>query len=370
MARAEPYVMRSRRGWSYDTLLASVLALATVGPVQAANFPGATWQVKAPTAVGLDAAKLDQFATNVGGVGAIIKDGYMVKTWSNQTAKADWASAVKPMISTLLFFAVHEGRLASVHALIEDWGWALSNKDQSMSFKHLANMIGGYARGEAPGAAWTYNDYAISLYCQTMQRVFNTSLEAAATQRLAPLQLQDGPLFTSRGGCGVSTSVRDFARIGWFWLNKGHWNGAQLLPQSFFDQYVKPHVQGNLPRSTLGGSDYLGVGTVGGSSDQTPYGPGIYGFNWWFNAKGGVHPTSLTWPNAPLDTFQANGHFTKEIMTIIPSLNMVVAARGNWGSFQPGNASAGMNQNLKLLKEAAVAPDAIAPAAPIDLRLK
>jgi len=31
-----------------------------------------------------------------------------------------------------------------------------------------------------------------------------------------------------------------------------------------------------------------------------------------------------------------------------------VAARGDWGSFIPGDADSGMNQNLKLLKEAVV----------------
>ena len=43
-----------------------------------------------------------------------------------------------------------------------------------------------------------------------------------------------------------------------------------------------------------------------------------------------------------------------EVVTVIPSLNMVVAARGDWGVFVPGDADSGMNQSLKLLKEAAV----------------
>jgi len=56
------------------------------------------------------------------------------------------------------------------------------------------------------------------------------------------------------------------------------------------------------------------------------------------------------WPDAPADVFQAAGG--TEIVMILPSLNMVVAAIGNWGSFDPGNPNSGMNQNLKLLKEA------------------
>jgi hypothetical protein len=61
-----------------------------------------------------------------------------------------------------------------------------------------------------------------------------------------------------------------------------------------------------------------------------------------------------TWPDAPRDTIQANGHWNKEVLTVIPSLRMVVAARGNWGRFQPGRAEDEAEQRLKLLKEAVI----------------
>jgi len=44
------------------------------------HFPGATWEFKTPADLRLAGVKLEQFARNVGGVGAIVKDGYMVKT--------------------------------------------------------------------------------------------------------------------------------------------------------------------------------------------------------------------------------------------------------------------------------------------------
>jgi CubicO group peptidase (beta-lactamase class C family) len=318
-------------------------------------FPGAAWEFKTPAEVGLDPAKLDEFAGNVGGVGVIVKDGYIVKAWGNQTAKSDWASASKPVISTLLFFAMQEGKVPSVDAPVKDWGWELIPKDQGLTFRHLANMTSGYALPEAPGTAWGYNDYGTMLYAKTLaERVFDEgSMNAAAlqAQRLGALQFEDGSLFSARKGFGISTTARDFARIGWFWLNKGNWNGEQLLPNSFFDSYMTPDVPIDLPRTAGGTNDYLSIGSFGGGTNQTSHGPGIYGFGWWFND---VVPDSgnLAWPDAPADTIQANGHWGKEVLTIIPSLGMVVAARGNWGSFDPGNASAGMNQNLKLLKEA------------------
>jgi len=314
-------------------------------------FPGSKWELRSPSDVNLDSSKLNQFVSNVGGDGVIIKDGYLVKSWGNKSSKKDWASAAKPVISTLLFFAVEEGKLSSVDSKIRDWGWNLSNKDAGMTFRHLANMVSGYTRGEKPGDAWAYNDYGIKLYGLTMEKVFGTSLNGATMQRLSSLNFEDGSIFSSRSGLGVSTSPRDFARIGWFWLNKGNWNGQQVLPKKYFDNYNKPGVPGNLPRTSSSGSDYLGIGSVGGGSDQTKYGPNIYGFNWWFNNEV-ASSNNIAWPDAPRDLYMANGHWNKELMVMIPSLNMVIAARGNWGSFNPGSSSADMNKNLKLLKDA------------------
>ena len=313
-------------------------------------FPDATWQIKTPAELGLDGTKLDQFANNVGGDGCIVRQGYVVKTWGSQSVKADWASAAKPVTSTMLFFAVEETLLSNVHELIEDHGWNLITKDEPMEFYHLANMTSGYARGEAPGAAWAYNDYAIKLYNKTFfDNVYVTSPNTAATDsnRLGALQFEDGTIFSSRDGYGVYTSVRDFARIGWFWCNYGYWNGTQVLPRWYFDDYMKAHVSSGLPRTTTAGSDYLGIGTYGGGSDQTADGPGVYGFNWWCN------PNQSNWPDAPADTIQANGHWGKEVVTVIPSLSLVVAYRTvNARGHTTGSSSSDMNQDLKLLVEA------------------
>jgi lysophospholipase L1-like esterase len=320
------------------------------------HFPGTTWETRLPSEVGLDGSKLDEFALSVGGVGTIVKDGYVVKTWGSQTAKADWASAAKPMTGNLLFFAMKEGLINSPYDLIGDevlaaYGIPLSVDDQGMTFWHLGNNLSGYARIENPGDAWAYNDIGAKLYGQVVMEVFGDTLDSVATSRLAPLQLQDGSLFTSRGGFGISTSTRDFARIGWFWLNNGNWNGEQVIPETVFEEFMRSQVPGNTPRTTAADADYLGVGTLGGGTDQTPYGPGIYGMNWWFNDTVGT-TGNLAWPDAPIDTIQANGHFGDEMVVLIPSLNMVVTNRGEWGSFEPGNPNSGINANLRLLVEA------------------
>jgi len=82
---------------------------------------------------------------------------------------------------------------------------------------------------------------------------------------LGAFLFEDESVFSSRQGYGLYTSVQDFARIGWFVLNKGNWNGQQILPQHYFDDYITIGVSGNVP-VTVGGTpdDYLNIWFTGG----------------------------------------------------------------------------------------------------------
>jgi CubicO group peptidase (beta-lactamase class C family) len=321
------------------------------------RFPGAAWESRAPAELGLDGAKLDEIEALLGGDGCVVYDGYMVKQWGQNGVREDWASASKPVIATMLMFAVHEGLIDSVDEPIDETGWPLIPKDHPITYRSLANMVSGYTREEVPEEAWAYNDYGIQLLVETLfDQVYRASPDDAATDpdRLGALQLEDGGVFGPEGNDRVVASVRDFARIAWFWLHRGAWNDVQLLPRAFFDAYRIPQVSGVLP-VTEGPhpmDDYLGVGTYGGDSNQTPYGPGIYGFGWWFNGYGPAHPDSHTWPDAPIDTFQANGHWGLEVVNVIPSHRIVLLHRDSNAGFAPGSVSSLQNTVLRLLAEA------------------
>ncbi len=330
-----------------------ILAAVTLMCQGATHFPGQQWEQRDPAAAGLEGAWLDRLADALGGSGCVIKDGYIVKAWGSQSERSDWFSSAKPVLSTLLMFAIQEGKVASPDALLRDFGWKLSEKDQGMTFRHLANMTSGYGRPEAPGAAFAYNDYAIQLYQLTLfDKVFRTSPEVAANDphRLGELGLEDGLTFRAKDR-RMSASVRDFARFTWFWLNRGNWNGKQVLSESYFRDNQKPQVPASLPYTKPAETDdYLQVGTYGGGSDQVRVtGPGNYGFNWWFNDMG----ARLTWPDLPRDAFASLGARGNNTF-IIPSLNLVlVSASGDWSSFVPGATNTRMNRLLKILMQAA-----------------
>lgn len=333
----------------------SLLLCATFSAL-ANHFPAEHWDSRSPAEVGMDDTALDALAATLGGRGCVVKDGYVVKAWGDQAERGDWLSSAKPVLSTLLFFAIHEGKVESVDQRIADFGWPLEGKDAGITFRHLGAMTSGYARPDGPGEAWAYNDFAIQLYQMTLfDKVFSGDPDAVAADanRFGALQLEDGLDFTE-GKRRLKASVRDFARIAWFWLNHGTWADQQVLPARFFQEYMKPQTPRDLPPTAEAETnDYLGIGSFGGGSDHfTKFGAGIYGFNWWFNGAGRLHPDALTWPDAPADTVMSIG-FGGNCAVIIPSLNLVLAsAKGNWGKLDGGNPDSEFNRNIALLVNA------------------
>ena len=152
--------------------LCFVMLAANAMGEEPVTFPDVEWEVRTPAEVGLDVAKLQELSASVGGAGAIVR----MVTWSTPgairalAAPQAWASASKAVVSTMLFFAINEGRLSGPNVTVRTYvqqqfpGEDLIAKDVPMTFLHLANALSGYALPEAPGDAWAYNDYAFKLY--------------------------------------------------------------------------------------------------------------------------------------------------------------------------------------------------------------
>jgi CubicO group peptidase (beta-lactamase class C family) len=303
-----------------------LLCVVPISSSRAGVFPGAVWETRTPAQVGLDAAKLQELQNLVGGSGMIVRGGYQVWTWGDIQVSRNWASASKPVISTLLFLATSQG-LCTLESTMGDYHAGGSAKDRSITFHHLANMISGYSRGEAPGAAWAYNDHAINLYGYTLyHEVFGDAPSDVVPSRLSFLQFQGSfAVSDTQYGRLVGVSIRDFARIGLFWLNRGTWNGISQVPSSYFD-LVTNQVSPSLPLSTADGPESWNFGSFGGGDNQDPTGPGRgeYGYNFWVNTNG-------FWPGAPSNVFAAVGHGGVENCIVFPSLDLVAVGVGSWG---------------------------------------
>ena len=110
---------------------------------------------------------------------------------------------------------------------------------------------------------------------------------------------------------GVSITARQMARFGLLLLNKGRWDGKQLLSAEYVAEASRPQVEVSVPPHEPDGW-YVKL-------------PGAYGLLFWVN---GVCCTGeRRWPNAPAGVFAVQGNFNNYCF-VIPEWNMVVVRMG------------------------------------------
>ena len=165
---------------------------------------------------------------------------------------------------------------------------------------------------EAPGSYWEYNDIRVNRLALALLRLYRRALPDVARERLMdPLGCSaswtwhgyrnswveiDGRQVQSvsgggHWGGGIVIHARDQARFGQLYLNRGRWNGRQILPERWIAESTTP----------------------------CPLNPG-YGFMWWLNADG------VRLPSAPRESFMAVGA-GGNLVYIDPSRDMVVVTR-------------------------------------------
>jgi CubicO group peptidase (beta-lactamase class C family) len=326
-------------------------------------YPGATWEVRTPEQVGLSRDRLDALRDLVGGRGCVVRHGYLVYTWGDVAQSADVASAVKPVISTLLLMAVQEGKLGSVDDHVAEFEPRLrmlnSGKDAAMTWRHLASQTSGYGLAEPPGQAYSYNDYALALYYDTLMRqVFREEGTRVLKTRLADaLQFEDRVSFEAFGSEDrpgrLAISPRDFARFGLLYLRGGRWRDRQLIRPELLRMAISSPIPADTPLAVGAEAEMLpGQRTLGGGKSITPVGPGYYSFNWWLNradARG-----RRLYVDAPPDTYVASGHGGKRALWVIPTLDLLVTWNGSEiddHDTSPGNPNTLSNQAARLMRE-------------------
>lgn len=108
---------------------------------------------------------------------------------------------------------------------------------------------------------------------------------------------------------GIYISARELARFGHLFLNRGNWDGKQLISSEWVDKATSYQVDKDLPAYNT----------------MNNRGPGTYGFNWWVN---GIGPDEVRkWPSAPPETYAALGH-NNNVCLVIPAWDMVIVRLG------------------------------------------
>ena len=337
-----------------------------------AVFPGAEWATKSLAEVGLNVAGLEALAEHVGGRGCVVRHGYMVHAWGDQSKRADVASACKPWFAHFLFKALEQGRiegldqkLSELEPRLKEINEPLGYKDRDITWRHVANQTSCYGVVERPGRAFCYNDWQMALFWDALfLKVYSATYQTVDARVLQPLlgkqlQCQDHPTFMAFGPKDrpgrLAISVRDFARFGLLYLHQGTWRGQQLIGAEYARMAVTSPLPNSVPRAGKQAAEMIsGQRTLGSKripDNQTDH-SGSYSWLWWIN--GVDRKGQRMWPDAPLDTFGAFGHGGVRGMFVMPSFDIVVsyndapALRG-----MGGGSKNRMNKAMKLLVEAA-----------------
>ncbi len=151
-----------------------------------------------------------------------------------------------------------------------------------------------------PGNFWNYSSGTSNLLSGILRDKFNTHqeyLNFPYENLIDRIGMHSMILEADLSGNYVGSSycwatTRDWAKFGLLYLHKGNWNGDRLFNSSWVTYVTSPAA----------GSD------------------GKYGGHFWLN-------TSAVMPDAPMDTYSANGYQGQRVY-IIPSKNLVIVRTG------------------------------------------
>jgi CubicO group peptidase (beta-lactamase class C family) len=243
----------------------------------------------------------------------------------------------------------HLATMTSGYNSIMGDGWKFYESDPS---KHLKCVL-SYTTPGPPmfpaGTSFKYHDPGVHLLGYILTKVTGESLEQVFRKRIAnPIGMKqfkwsnygsrDGVLFNNPAGTpgkgqgGVYSSPLDLARYGLLYLNKGNWNGRQILDAAFVERATSTQVPAEVETKYF---------------DLT----GRYGFFWWTNGikADGERP----WSSAPPKTFAAHGA-GRNFIFVIPEWRMVIVrlSPAPGGRIQEGSVGGVWEQFFSRLKRA------------------
>ncbi len=274
------------KGW----LPAVVGLLATVLPGCASAPPGPAGGLarSAPEEQGVSSAAILSFLEAVDAIDAM--HSVMIVRHGKVVAEGWWApweagsphelySLSKSFTSTAVGLAVAEGRLSIDDPVLkffpDDAPPDPSENLRAMRVRDLLTMSAGHQDETSsapdtitaksflahpvphqPGTRFKYNTPATFMQSAIVQKVTGqTVLEYLRPRLFEPLGIES-PVWKSSaqgislGGYGLSVRTEDIARFGQLYLQRGRWQGKQLIPESWVDLATSRQVpNGSNPKS-------------------------------------------------------------------------------------------------------------------------
>ncbi|MFC2152390.1 serine hydrolase domain-containing protein [Bacteroidota bacterium] len=327
----------------------STTSIFNDGEYHGPYFPTEQWRECSPEQVGMSSTVLKKVydyvsksSLNTHGI-LVVKDGYIVceayfNDYSRDSHHTSYSIA-KSFSSAAIGIAIDKGHINSVDDKIADYFIQLQeehvqSEKKEVSIKHLLTMTAGFEWDEedyystnsqsdifkmvsqsnnyidyvlskpiirTPGESAYYSSGESMLLSGIIKEATNMSLYSFANEYLLnPIGIKNlywssDPSGNTIGGWGINTSLRNYARFGYLYLNRGQWDGNQIISESWVDDSVDPL-----------------------QSDLT-----TYGYQWWI----GSGFSSFDEYNIPADTFLGIGIYLQYLI-VIPSEKLVIVRTG------------------------------------------
>ena len=305
---------------------------------QSIYFPpttGTDWETTSPASLGWCENNVDSFLNYLDTKNTkafiLLKDGKIVIEKYFGTFTQDsawyWASAGKSLTSFMVGLAQQENYLSindkTSKYLGEGWTNCSLEQENKITIRHQLTMTTGLDDGvEDPhctidtcliykadaGTRWAYHNGPYTVLDGVIENATGQTLNNYVYQKLKTKTGISGLYFKTNFDNVFYSKARSMARYGLLILNKGNWDGTQILTDTtYFNEMT--NTSQNLNKS--------------------------YGYLWWLNGKQSfmipqsqyVFQQKLC-QNAPDDMFAAIGK-NGQFINVVPSQNLVFIRMGN-----------------------------------------
>lgn len=216
-------------------------------------------------------------------------DGYDENSYSNSFSMA------KCLLSLLVGCAISDGYIESVEQPVGDILTEWNNyQGDTLRIKHLLTMSAGVewdeshnslfsktteayygndlwslvkteVQEEKPGVRYNYQSGVSQMIAFLLQKATGKKVSDYAAEKIwTPIGAEHDALWSldkkdgmEKAYCCFNTNARDFARLGRLVLNKGNWNGVQLVDSNYVKEAVTPATWlSYTPKPTADGRTY------------------------------------------------------------------------------------------------------------------
>ena len=258
------------------------------GTYEGTYWPTDDWRSCAPEEVGMDSSRLmdaydfatsSDFTTNSI---LIAKDGYIVgEAYCNDKTNNSLLqgySFAKNFTNAVMGITIDKDYIDSiddfVYEYLPEWNYEKTDSiKKTIRIRHLLTMTGGldwnydslivddyimmnsenYVRFVAmkniiytPGTHWNYSNGEAVLLSGVLKNAMNMQVYNFADQYifkkigLSQINWSSDASGQTNTAYGIEATTRDYAKLGYLYLNYGKWNDQQIIPENWIKQSTQP----------------------------------------------------------------------------------------------------------------------------------